>query len=142
MRLGIAPLPESTDLEGFLETQDRLESTPLLGLEDAEVQECGTEAREEFERFAESFAGIVVWMLAGTSCYATLYCLGVSIYTDQAWIATSMMVAMCGMTLAIASMFGTRSQPELIRVQRTDQRLAILFTLLQILFFWQNSKIF
>jgi peptidoglycan/LPS O-acetylase OafA/YrhL len=71
-----------------------------------------------FAVFRESeWATAGVWLMVGTGWYAALYCLGVSVVTGEAWIASSLMVAMAGLMLATATIHGSANQvPSAIRV--------------------------
>ena len=82
------------------------------------------------------WAGIIVWVLAGAVCYATLYCVGVSKLTDEAWFASALMVIMAGATLSMATMFGTESTPELFRTRSKTITAAVGWTVFQTAIFW------
>jgi len=44
------------------------------------------------------WADTAVWSVTAASWYPTLYCIGVSLMTDQAWLASAMMVCMAGLS--------------------------------------------
>ena len=83
------------------------------------------------------FAALSLWALAAAAWYPTLYCLGVSCLTDEAWVGTALMTAMAGSTLAMATIQGTPWQtPATYRTTRLEPRLALLWTVLQVIIFW------
>ena len=78
-----------------------------------------------------------VWALSASVLYPTLYCLAVSIRTDEAWIASAMMAAMAGLTLAMATIYGNTDQhPATIRVTPMSKTSAITWTFAQTMIFW------
>lgn len=82
-------------------------------------------------------ANTFVWMLAAVCWYPTLYCLGVSCLTNEAWLASSCMVSMAGLTLAMATIFGQPTQdPATFRVSSMSPSSAVLWTLGQVVIFW------
>ena len=84
-----------------------------------------------------AWASSAVWLLVGAGWYPALYCVGVSLVTGEAWIASSLMVAMAGLMLAMATILGNAIQsPSAIRVVSMDSASAVLWTLLQIVIFW------
>lgn len=84
-----------------------------------------------------SFASLSLWALAAAAWYPTLYCLGVSCLTNEAWVATAMMTAMAGSTLAMATIQGTPLQaPATYRATRLDSNSAVAWTMLQVIIFW------
>ncbi len=84
----------------------------------------------------QPFAALSLWALAACAWYPTLYCLGVSCLTDEAWLATAMMTAMAGSTLAMATIQGTPMQtPATYRTVRLDSKPALLWTMLQVIIF-------
>ncbi|GAA5507705.1 isoprenylcysteine carboxylmethyltransferase family protein [Novipirellula caenicola] len=85
----------------------------------------------------KAWASTAVWSLAAALWYPTFYCIGVSIITDQAWIAASLMVCMAGMTLAMATIYGTPHQtPATIRETPLNRTSAIVWTFTQTAIFW------
>lgn len=83
------------------------------------------------------FASLSLWALAAAAWYPTLYCLGVSCLTNEAWVATAMMTAMSGSSLAMATIQGTPLQaPATYRATRLDSNAAMAWTMVQILIFW------
>lgn len=84
-----------------------------------------------------TWAKTAVWIMVGAGWYPALYCVGVSVLTDEAWIASSLMVAMAGLMLAVATIYGAASQsPSLIRVVAMNRVSAPLWTSVQIVVFW------
>lgn len=85
----------------------------------------------------KSWSTLAIWMLVAAVWYPTLYCIGVSFMTDQAWIASATMATMAGLTLATATIHGARDQsPAMIRVTPMKKATAIAWTLFQITLFW------
>ena len=83
------------------------------------------------------WASIAIWMLAAATWYPTLYCLGVSFMTDQAWLAAALMTCMAGITLAMATIYGHSGQtPAMFRSVPMTKRAAASWTAAQILIFW------
>lgn len=83
------------------------------------------------------WASIVIWTLAAATWYPTLYCLGVSFMTDQAWIASALMTSMAGITLTMATIYGHSGQtPSMFRSVAMTKRTAAGWTAVQILIFW------
>ncbi|MDV6030781.1 MAG: isoprenylcysteine carboxylmethyltransferase family protein [Phycisphaera sp. RhM] len=83
------------------------------------------------------WAAVAIWSLTAAVWYPTLYCIGVSVMTDQAWIASAMMVTMAGLTLAMATIYGTVSQsPSTIRVISLTRTAALGWTVAQVVIFW------
>lgn len=84
-----------------------------------------------------TWAVAAVWSLTGACWYPTLYCISVSLRTGEAWIASGMMSCMAGMTLAMATVYGTPSQsPAAVRVISMNPRSAVIWTLAQTVVFW------
>jgi len=84
-----------------------------------------------------SWAGIAVWSVAAVAWYPALYCLGVSLRTDEAWLATASMVCLAGLSVAVATVHGhDRQSPAVIRVTPMPPAVAILWTFVQTLIFW------
>ncbi|TWU37745.1 hypothetical protein Q31b_45340 [Novipirellula aureliae] len=82
-------------------------------------------------------APMVVWMVAAVTWYPTLVCIAISVQTGEAWIASSMMVTMAGLSLAMATIHGNTTQsPATIRVTPMNRRSAVLWTLGQTAIFW------
>ncbi len=78
-----------------------------------------------------------IWALAAAIWYPTLYCIAISIRTDEAWIASAMMVSMAGLTLAMATIHGSvEQQPAAIRVTELTKSSAIGWTIVQTIIFW------
>lgn len=78
-----------------------------------------------------------IWALAAAIWYPTLYCIGVSIRTDEAWIASAMMVSMAGLTLAMATIHGSvEQQPAAIRITEMTRSSALGWTIAQTIIFW------
>lgn len=85
----------------------------------------------------KAWSGIAIWSLAAAVWYPTLYCLGVSLLTDEAWIASAMMVIMAGLTLSVATIHGSGDQrPATIRVSRMTKTAAVGWTVAQLAVFW------
>jgi len=83
------------------------------------------------------WAGSVVWTVAGVVWYPTLVCVATSVQTGEAWIASSMMVCMAGLSLAMATIHGKAGQsPATIRVTTMNRWPALLWTLGQTTIFW------
>lgn len=84
-----------------------------------------------------AWASNVVWAVAITAWYPTLVCLATSMHTGEAWIASSLMVSMAGMSLAIATIQGKANQkPAAIRVTGMQRPQAVIWTLGQTVIFW------
>jgi protein-S-isoprenylcysteine O-methyltransferase Ste14 len=82
-------------------------------------------------------AGIAIWMLAATTWYPTLYCIGVSALTGEAWVASGLMCCMAGMTLSMATIHGADHQsPALFRASAMIQTTAVAWTFTQLVIFW------
>ena len=80
---------------------------------------------------------VSIWALAAASWYPALYCIGVSMRTDEAWLASAMMVSMAGLTLAMATIHGSaEQQPATIRATEMTKVSAICWTLAQTIIFW------
>ncbi|XZE56701.1 methyltransferase family protein [Planctomycetaceae bacterium SH139] len=83
------------------------------------------------------WAGNVVWTVAVVTWYPTLLCIATSMQTGEAWIASSMMVSMAGLSLAMATIHGKADQsPATIRVTAMERWHAVLWTLGQTVIFW------
>lgn len=83
------------------------------------------------------WAGIAIWSLATAVWYPALYCIGVSVLTDGAWIASAMMTSMAGLTLAMATIYGNATQtPATIRVTPMSKKGAVTWTFAQTAIFW------
>lgn len=83
------------------------------------------------------WASIGVWGMAAVTWYPTLVCLAASLLTGEAWIASSMMVSMAGLSLAMATVHGNPSQsPAAIRAVPMNRGAAVLWTLGQTVVFW------
>ena len=82
-------------------------------------------------------ASTAIWMLAATIWYPTLYCIGVSALTGQAWLASGLMSCMAGLTLSMATIHGTANQsPATFRAIPMSKRTAVAWTFTQIIIFW------
>ena len=80
---------------------------------------------------------MAVWMVAAVTWYPTLVCIATSIRTGEAWIASSMMASMAGLSLAMATIHGNVVQsPSAIRVTPMSRPTAVLWTLGQTIIFW------
>jgi len=78
-----------------------------------------------------------VWAVAVVVWYPTLVCIATSIQTGEAWIASSMMVSMAGLSLSMATIHGNADQsPATIRVTAMRRWPAVLWTLGQTVIFW------
>jgi protein-S-isoprenylcysteine O-methyltransferase Ste14 len=111
----------------------------LLGfwLSDAVLLILGSFATAAAVVQKRSWASTAIWSLAAVAWYPTLYCLGVSMLTGEAWIASGMMATMAGLTLAMATIHGTgRQQPAAIRVASMNGAVAVAWTLGQVAVFW------
>jgi protein-S-isoprenylcysteine O-methyltransferase Ste14 len=83
------------------------------------------------------WASIAIWTLAAATWYPSLYCLGVSFMTDQAWIASALMTCMAGITLSMATIYGHSGQtPAMFRSAPMTKRAAASWTAAQIIIFW------
>ena len=82
------------------------------------------------------WAGALMWVLAGAFGYATLFCVTSSFLSGEAWLATSLMVMMSGLTCVAAMMFGTHRDPRLFRKQNVAPTTAASWTLFQTIVFW------
>lgn len=79
----------------------------------------------------------VVWLMVGAGWYPALYCVGASVVTGEAWIASSLMIAMAGLMLAVATIHGAANQsPAAIRVVPMNTKSAAFWTFFQIVIFW------
>jgi len=86
---------------------------------------------------AVSWAHLAAWSVAIAAWYPTLYCLGASVITDQAWFATACMTCMSGLSLVMATMIGVgNEQPQSIRANKLEKHSALFWTALQIAIFW------
>ncbi|EMI45564.1 methyltransferase family protein [Rhodopirellula sp. SWK7] len=84
-----------------------------------------------------NWATTAVWALAIAICYPTLYCIGVSVLVNDAWLASAMMVSMAGVTFAMATIYGHATQtPATIRVTPMNKRTALAWTFTQTFGFW------
>lgn len=84
-----------------------------------------------------SWAVSVVWAVALVVWYPTLVCIATSVQTGEAWMASSMMVSMAGLSLTMATIHGNAVQsPATIRVTTMNRMQAILWTLGQTAIFW------
>jgi len=87
--------------------------------------------------FEKAFAVISIWSLAAAVWYPALYCVAVSLATDEAWVAAAMMVGMAGLTLAMATIHGNAAQtPATIRVTPMTKKGALVCTFAQLTIFW------
>lgn len=83
------------------------------------------------------WAALSVWVLSGAAGYATLYCIGCSAITGQAWIAAALMSCMSGLTLAMATIHGLPQQtPATFRTTPMTSRQALAWSLAQLVVFW------
>jgi len=83
------------------------------------------------------WAGGLVWAVAMVTWYPTLVCIATSARTGQAWIASSMMISMAGLSVAMATIYGNAVQsPAIIRVTPMNRSAALLWTLGQTVIFW------
>lgn len=84
-----------------------------------------------------AWAGTVVWAVAVVTWYPTLVCIATSMLTGEGWFASSMMVSMSGLSLAMATIYGKADQsPAAIRVTAMNVQHAVLWTLGQTVIFW------
>lgn len=84
-----------------------------------------------------TWANLGAWMLSAAAWYSTLYCVGSSLLTNQAWVASALMSCMAGFMLSMATIYGRRTQsPALIRVTRMTHAEALAWTFLQMAIFW------
>lgn len=84
-----------------------------------------------------SWAVTAIWSLAAVSWYPTLYCIGVSVLTGEAWISSAMMASMAGLTLAMATIQGNANQvPATIRTVNMNKTVAVVWTFAQTTVFW------
>ena len=85
------------------------------------------------------WADTAVWSVTAASWYPTLYCIGVSLMTDQAWLASAMMVCMAGLMLVMATIYGHSGQtPATFRVTAMNKTPAIAWSMAQLLIFWST----
>lgn len=83
------------------------------------------------------WASMAVWSLAAAVWYATLYCIGVSLSTGQAWIAAALMTCMAGLSLAMATIYGNAQQaPATFRTTPMRPSVALRWSLIQLVIFW------
>lgn len=86
---------------------------------------------------AKPWAHLAVWAVTFAACYPTLYCLGASVLTGQAWFATACMACMSGLSLVLATMIGSGpKRAQTIRETRLNPMSAVFWTLLQTSIFW------
>ena len=86
---------------------------------------------------SKAWAHVAVWSVAIAAWYPTLYCLGASIETDSAWLATASMTCMSGISLIMATMVGNGSQAiAVIRETRLSRTGSIAWTAIQVVIFW------
>ena len=84
-----------------------------------------------------SWASMAIWSLAATVWYPTLYCIGISLITGEAWIAAGLMVCMAGLTLAMATVLGKKEQsPASFRTASLNKIPALIWTGCQVVIFW------
>lgn len=82
---------------------------------------CGSLATACSTLTDHRWSAIAIWSLTAGVWYPALYCIGVSILTDEAWLASAMMVSMAGLTLAMATIHGSpRQQPATIRAHASE----------------------
>lgn len=114
-------------------------SAALLGfwLGDSMLLIGGSLATASAVLLRKPWATILIWSLTGAVWYPTLYCIGVSILTDEAWIASTMMASMAGLTLAMATIHGNATQtPATLRATPMSRIGAMTWTFAQTLIFW------
>ena len=79
----------------------------------------------------------VIWTVAAVTWYPTLVCIATSIKSGEAWVASTMMVTMAGLSLAMATIHGNATQtPATFRVTPMNSKVALFWTLGQIIVFW------
>lgn len=79
----------------------------------------------------------LLWALTAAVFYPTLYCLLVSLRTDEGWLASAVMSLMAGAMLTLLLIQGVGDQKmATFRPARLSTRQALLWTLLQIALFW------
>ncbi len=82
-------------------------------------------------------SSVAIWMLAATTWYPTLYCIGVSVLTGEAWLASGLMSCMAGLTLSMATIHGTPNQsPATFRAGAMTKTTAVVWTFTQLVIFW------
>lgn len=111
----------------------------LLGffLGDAMVLIGGSIATSVMVLRRSESASIAVWSLTLAVWYPTLYCIGVSLLTDEAWLAAATMACMAGLTLAVATIYGAGVQePATFRVTPMNKQAALAWTIGQTVIFW------
>ncbi len=87
--------------------------------------------------FKAAQASLALWMLAAAVWYPTLYCIGVSTLTGEAWLAAGLMSCMAGLTLSMATIYGTAAQtPAPFRAVTLKRPAAIAWTCVQVVLFW------
>lgn len=83
------------------------------------------------------WAVTMVWSVAAVTWYPTLVCIATSLRTNEAWIASAMMISMAGLSLVIATIHGNASQlPATIRVAAMSRVQAAAWTIAQTVIFW------
>lgn len=97
----------------------------------------GSLAAAIFVLRGDRHAQLAIWGLAAAAWYPTLTCVGVSLLTGQAWLASALMVALAGMTLVMATIYGTQQQtPALFRAAQLSEQAALAWTVPQLAIFW------
>ncbi len=85
------------------------------------------------------WASQAIWGLSAAAWYPALHCVGTSVLTGEAWIASALMVAMAGLTLSMATIQGCQGQePRAIRATPLAPGQALAWTLVQITIFWST----
>ena len=79
----------------------------------------------------------LLWAVTAAVFYPTLYCLFVSLMTDEGWLASAVMSLMSGAMLTLLLIQGVGDQQmAAFRPARLTARQALLWTLLQMALFW------
>ncbi|MEM6468796.1 MAG: isoprenylcysteine carboxylmethyltransferase family protein, partial [Planctomycetota bacterium] len=80
---------------------------------------------------------LIVWSVAVSTVYPTLFCIATSQLSGEAWVAASLMSALSGMSLAMATIHGMKDQTSATtRVAEMNGLKSVGWTLLQTIFFW------
>ena len=87
--------------------------------------------------FRFPWATSCVWFIAAAAIYPALYCILVSVQTDEAWIAAGLMTGMAGLSLTMALICGgDASAPKAFRVSGLGRGASVGATFIQTGIFW------
>ncbi|MCC9642901.1 isoprenylcysteine carboxylmethyltransferase family protein [Rhodopirellula sp. JC740] len=115
-----------------------VESLWVFGLADGGLIVAGSALAALLVMRQSAWASIAVWSVAATVWYPTLVCVAVSAWTGEAWVGSSLMISMAGLSLAMATIHGRDGQPATIRTTCMLPRRAIVCTLAQTAIFWST----